>query len=105
MGTILKINKNEYVYDETLNKCFDKDSNFVRPEIIINEILEYINEHNLNISIFGSGDQEYGIDYDFKVVRGFNETLYETFDKNSRIEGVLECFEWIKNKKLIEGIK
>ena len=27
------------------------------------------------------------------------------FDKNSRIEGVLECFEWIKNKKLIEGIK
>ena len=69
------------------------------------EILEYINEHNLNISIFGSGDQEYGIYYDFKVVRGFNEILYETFDKNSRIEGVLECFEWIKNKKLIEGIK
>ena len=56
MGTILKINKNDYVYDETLNKCFDKDSNFVRPEIIINEILGYINEHNLNISIFGSGD-------------------------------------------------
>ena len=87
MGTILKINKNDYVYDETLNKYFltskacslyvDKDSNFVRPEIIINEILGYINEHNLNISIFGSGDQEYGIDYDFKVVRGFNETLFK----------------------------
>mgnify|MGYP000107796712 CR=1 FL=1 len=30
--------------------CFDKDSNFVRPEIIINKILGYINEHNLNYS-------------------------------------------------------
>ena len=105
METILEINQTDYVYNETLDMCFDKDSNFVRPERIINKILEYINEHNLNISIFGSGDQEYGIYYDFKVVRGFNEILYETFDKNSRIEGVLECFEWIKNKKLIEGIK
>ena len=105
METILKTNKNDYVYNETLGIYLDKDSKSVRPEIIINEILGYINDHDLNISIFGSGDQEYGIYYDFKVVRGFNETLYETFDKNSRIEGVLECFEWIKNKKLIEGIK
>ena len=42
METILKIDKNDYVYNETLDKYFDKDSNLVRPEIIINEILGYV---------------------------------------------------------------
>lgn len=35
----------------------------------------------------------------------YNETLDMCFDKDSRIEGVLECFEWIKNKNLIKDIK
>ena len=52
MGTILKINKNEYVYNEILEIYFDKDSNKVRREVIINEILEYINEHNLGDYVF-----------------------------------------------------
>ena len=33
MGTILKINKNEYVYNEILEIYFDKDSNTVRRDI------------------------------------------------------------------------
>ncbi|KAB7891364.1 hypothetical protein [Poseidonibacter ostreae] len=70
--------------------------------VLCNKIQSFISPLDLEITVFGSGDYEHGIEYECKVKKGFNAILYKAEISSERAKGILDCFDWIT--KNINGL-
>jgi hypothetical protein len=95
------VDNEPYEYDDAKDEAINTALESIPTIVFLNKIQSFVNKFDFEITVFGEGDDEYGKSYECKVKQGFNSIVYEAPETSSRIDGILNCFEWlINNNKL-----
>jgi hypothetical protein len=98
------VGKEVFIYDVENETVTDKELKDVYIIVFLNKIQSFVEKNadpKLTITVFGSGCDKYGFAYDCAVKQGFMKVLYEAPEYSSRTKGILDCYDWILAKELI----